>query len=726
MPDPIYIDEGMLEALRGLPRPLVCELVRVGWPQTTGDIYYAASQYDELPGYETLRARSLNIQARFSGERFQDVPFSSGVGDESVSLDFSDIDGGVRTLYAQHGPGLKVEVYYYFPELDWLCPVWWGHLQPPEGASVEAFKCKAAAGFRSAQLPLPRRAFYRGCQATFGGKLDSLAVVLDNDCPYSLHLGGPVGNLDPLTGLPYTTCPRHTPSVCIARLEPPGATRAPFFLAFDTVVETIINRQTKGPTLYPTSRGNENNLDKPLRVVFGVRRLRDLDLLAYLPQFNNNNPDKGFVRVLFAACEGRIASMWDCRVNDVAVGFEHLNVRFGERGQPPTGFSPNVPSYSGTALFFGVWGQVNPAEFGPGNLSGSCMVQGLDDIRMYSDEDTYVVGYSTNRGHCLGKVLNDRRWGYGLDYSRIHIPDLVELAAWCDETVATRDPGGALVVSTRSTFNAQLTEQNAQEQVKEICLAGRFGLPFQQTGKMRVVPLRKVEDLDACPVFTDEGADRNIVRSGREQKSSLTYSEKSDAELVNRVVVKFDDASNNWLERSLTFDDVDAQLRAGKAFGDHTQRVVEKKQTLAGVTGYGEAVRCGNLLLDLGPFDEGGLRNNLSVKFTTWFSFAVELHRYKVIRVVSAAIEPYGFEYFRVQSIKRKANLQVEVTAQAYPEEYYEQVEDLETPPGIPGDEGFPNPGGRPGERPEDIPFDLVEYTVDGQIVFRIQRGNLA
>ena len=712
----------MLDALKALERPRVCELVRVSWPAPTGDIYYSSEPYHLYPAYESLAARGLKIEARFGGERFQDLPFSSGVADESVSLDFVDIDGALRSLYALHGPGVRVECFYFFPEVGaegWLVGTWWGHLQPPEGATVDVFKCKAAAGFRSAQLPLPRRAFYRGCQALFGGKLDSLAAVAANDCWYNRHLGGDIGNLDP-EGNPYLDCPRHKPAVCIERLEPLGSTRAPQFLAFDTVVETIVNRQTKGPTLYPLSRGNETNLDKPLRVIFGVRRVRDLDLLAYTPQYNNNHPDKGFVRVLFAVCEGRIAAMWDCRVNDVAVGFEHLNTRLGAIRQPPTGFSPNVPNYSGTAHFFGVWGQVNPAGFGPNNLAGSCMVRGLDLIRVYADEEAYAHAYTTNRGWCLMEVLRNRRWGYGLDDARLHVPDFIELAAWCDEQVATRDPGGALVVSTRSTFNAQLTEQNAQEQVKEICLAGRFGLPFQQAGKMRVVPLRKVEGLGACPVFADEGDSRTIVRTGRDQKSSLTYSQKSDAEVVNRVVAKFDDASNNWLERPLTFEDVDAQLRAGKAFGDHTQRVVEKKYTLLGVTDYGEAVRLGNLLLDLGPFDEGGLKNNLSIKFTTWFKYAIDLHRYKVIRVLSAALEPYGFEYFRVQSIKRKPNLQVEITAQAYPAAYYEQMEDLEEPPPLPGDEGFPNPGGLPGERPEDLGFSSLTHTAD-QIRFRLQ-----
>lgn len=146
MPVIDYIDTGKLTALRALPSPRVCELVSVAWGGATGTRYYASSQYDELPGYETLRDREFTVEPRFAGERFKDVSFSSGLEDESVDLDFSDIDGQMRALYAMYGAGVRVEVFYYFPEIDWLVGVWWGHLKPPDGADAEIFKVKAAAG----------------------------------------------------------------------------------------------------------------------------------------------------------------------------------------------------------------------------------------------------------------------------------------------------------------------------------------------------------------------------------------------------------------------------------------------------------------------------------------------------------------------------------------------------------------------------------------------------
>jgi hypothetical protein len=81
------------------------------------------------------------------------------------------------------------------------------------------------------------------------------------------------------------------------------------------------------------------------------------------------------------------------------------------------------------------------------------------------------------------------------------------------------------------------------------------------------------------------------------------------------------------------------------------------------------------LLLDLGEFDEGGLENNLEIKFKTWFPLAqaLRLHKYRVIRVDNAELQSFyertaltAFQYFRIKKLRRLPNLQVEVTAQAY------------------------------------------------------------
>ena len=49
----------------------------------------------------------------------------------------------------------------------------------------------------------------------------------------------------------------------------------------------------------------------------------------------------------------------------------------------------------------------------------------------------------------------------------------------------------------------------------------------------------------------------------------------------------------------------------------------------------------------MGEFDEGGTANNLRVTFTTWWSYAVNLSKYQIIKVVSVdKFNSLGFQYF--------------------------------------------------------------------------------
>jgi hypothetical protein len=866
--------DDLLEMIAAGESPHVAEVIAVFWPTPTGTVYYAASQLDEL--YPDLGLEPVEARLSFNdGAPFREVIHESGLSDESVDLDFWDADGVISDLFQLHGAGVRVEIFYYFSDVDLLLSEWWGHLQPPDQADCERFVAQAAVGFRSSMLPLPRRAYFSGCQAIFGALLSTQSELDENDCPYNLHLeqgatsnpdyqnnlngsagsggaftkvsggnswncgashaaavaegdavfsftvsgayacagfsttdsprsgntdfafalqwnpdgsvtlkysntlllanvatwtagdqfrveirdGGfrmykgsseltpagfapPVpsyplylgiaiqnegagisaaqvaigdigaapafGLLDPDTGEPFTSCPRNSTAACIARLGDDLS-----YLAFDTIVETLINNQTVGPALLATSRGNESNLKRPLRVIIGSRVVRDLDLLAYTPQADTNHPDKGFVRCLFSVSEGRIRSMTNCKVNDTIIGFEHLNTRLGARRQPRTGFSPNVSNYSGTAHFFGVYGQVDASQYNATNLRGEATCEGLDDIRVYTTETSYTEQYTQSRAWALLRALMDKRWGMGYDRRRFEIEtDLIPLAAWCAETVAFTGSDGTLYTGPRTTFNGELNDRNAQQQITDICLAGRIGIPFPHQGKLRILPLSKVTIDESIPVFVDDGAGGNICVD-TQGKSTLTRSIVSDAELPNRIVVTFDDAAHGNVERPLTFEDVEQQLRAGRAFGDTSRRVVEKKYSALGVTSLGETGRLGNLLLDLGEFDEGGLQNNLRIQFDTWFAFVLALHKYKVIKVVSPQLTRYGFEYFRIRSVTRKSTLIASVSAQAYPVEYYSNMESIVTPPPIAPPGGEPNPGGVPGELPCNPGFTSLSFEGD-------------
>jgi hypothetical protein len=896
-------DHAKLDTLKAIASPAVSELVAVKWPDPDGTIYYCSTLLSELPGYEALAARNLNIELRFAGNQFLDIPQDSGISDDRIDLNFWDGDERDATgaftrtseltrLFQTHGAGAKVEVYYYFPQFDLLLLEWWGHLQPPaDGTSIDWLKCTAEFGFMSSMLPLPRRSLmFASCQEMFGGLLQTQEEIDEGGCAYNrqlnaatlevpdpvnatnvdtsgggatkdaggsawnagasfgevnaednavievtvgtgyaaagfcttaspingntdilfgvqwnpdgqatlrgvdsghsyanatswtagdvfriekrsgvfrlfknaslvapsayaapepvypLYLGiaiftpgagasaintaiggdigsGPsVGLLDPDTGLPFPSCPRNNRAACAARL---GDSLS--YLAGDTIIESHIVNQTKGPAITTTSRGNESTLKRPLRVIAGQRHVTDLDLMAYTIEPDTKHPEGGAAQVLFSISEGPNKSVTNVTVNGNVVGAQHLNVRLGLKRQQKTGFSVNVNNYSSTSLLYArVQGDFTKAT--ADDFKAECDVEGLTDVRVYSDQTHFTEQYSFDRAWWLEHVMRNKRWGWGINAQRIWQLDMIALSAWWAETVTVTDRDGNTTTGPRSLFHAELIDRTAQQQINDICLAGRCSLPFpDNSGYMRVVPLKRLtgDELAAAPLFTDRGENRNIVWDGPAEalKTTLTRSSLSDKDLPNRIVVTYDDAEHDHKQVPLTFEDVDQQLATGRAFGDFTRNAVEKSYTAFGVTEVGECGRLGNLLLDLGEFDEGGLKNNLRVQFTTWWAFTVELQKYQVIKVesdkldvvnavrVSQGLEP--FIYFRIRTKRRMSDLKVEVSAQAYPVAYYERLESAELPPPISPSFPLLNPGGGTGVLPFTIGFDSIEHTED-------------
>lgn len=708
-----------LQAYGGQPK--VCELVRVGWPDPDGAVWYGTKSVTPYLNDPNLLAQVDGpIDMRLDQGFFLDLTRDSMVVDDKVDLDFSDLDGELTRLYQTYGPGARTEIFYYFSQVDLMWPEWWGEILSPEGADGVRFRVSAEFGFLSNQLPMGRRGMYSTCSAIFGGQLKSLAEVAANDCPYNIHLeGGETGLLD--GGDPFPTCP-HNRAGCIARL---GDDKS--YLGFDTVLQTSIIGQTKGPNVTVTTRGNESNLKRALRVIFGERDVQDLDLLAYTVEPDTKHPEGGACSGAFAICEGPIQGQNAQSVNDVRVGFQHLAARNGELRQGVTGLKAN---YSGTALFFfRIQGDFTKTT--ADQLRGSVHAFGLRNVRVYSTETDYVEQYSQDRAWCLLRMLIDKRWGRGWDIARMVIQDWIDVSAWFAETVTVHDKDGNVTTGTRSTFNAELIERTAQQQITDVCRAGRVSLPYPDRGKIRIKPLRKATDdeLENAVVFSDRGTDRNIL-VGQDGNSLLTWSEVNPRELTNQWIVTFDDAANKTTETPLIFEDVDQQLAAGRAFGDFTRHAAQQTMPAFGVTNVGEAGRFGNTLLDLGEFDEGGLKNNLRWTFTTWFAYAIALTKYQIIKLDSAKLDRLktareaadpakpNFDYYRVRSFRRLPDLKVEVSVQAYPEDYYEQLESEEAP-AIPPTGFIENPGGGGGRLPLDVDFEEIGHGLD-RISFKL------
>ena len=163
-------------------------------------------------------------------------------------------------------------------------------------------------------------------------------------------------------------------------------------------------------------------------------------------------------------------------------------------------------------------------------------------------------------------------------------------------------PEGIAYEHIRAMSDVELTQRTAQQQIENMCLAGRFSRPFLFQGKQCIVPLRALTDseLAACPVFTDYGENRNIIVD-ENGKSSVSRSQISDLDLPNRIEGQFHDYLQAHTEQNAPVaEDVEQQLRGGKVLGDTSRRQVTKKYSYLGVVTKGHAVKFSHCIIFLG------------------------------------------------------------------------------------------------------------------------------
>jgi hypothetical protein len=345
----------------------------------------------------------------------------------------------------------------------------------------------------------------------------------------------------------------------------------------------------------------------------------------------------------------------------------------------------------------------------------------VPNSRLFHDAVTpFYCQHTRNRAWQIARSLCDKRWGYGYDYERLNMDSWRTAADWVETYIRYTDSFGTNWDHFRSISDVELISKKVQQQIEDLCMAGRLSRPFLFDGKIHIVPLRALteDELDECPVFTDEGSTgRNVIfeRDGDVEKSTLKISRKSDLDLPNRIECTYDSANNAYQETPLQpVEDIDQQLRAGRVVGDKSRKINKKQHSLLGVTVEAQAVKMAWSLLDLGPFDEGGLQNNLKLTFKIWFMDALDLHPYKVIRFNSSRLTRYGFTYFRIMKVKRLDSLQYEIEAQAYNETY---MATFETEISSPYDPGTFPPTTEPGPTPSPciLTFGNVSWE-DGKL----------
>lgn len=667
----------------------VQEVIKIEWPSPDGTLYYGVQATDQTASVPPTFTVIPRIIADSDGaEVFMPVSLDASIGDEEIDITFEDLDEAVADLMQTHGEGVRATLIYWFPQAELELPFWFGHLEYGSDESELSITIKAVQGFRSAEANVPGGGHYQFCSAVFGGLLATQAQIDAGACPHNKHIGGLIGINDPSTSQPWTYCDRLSILSCINRGVNPL-----YHLSHRTIERTVQNNQTSGPNLLSTSQGNETGLEEAVRVVMGRRRIYGARLLAYRRDLNNNHPDLGFFLGQYEFCRGPSKSLTQMRFK---VGNEekpadpyHLNYRLGEKGQsayPADNWQLTPHGYSLVVHAKYNFGQLNPAEVDPADATGSGLVEGLNNIRVYTDADTYTETYTTNRVWQLLHIMTDKVWGYGLDHSRFNIDSWIEAADWCEQYVTFTDTFGSEWAHIRSESNVELIGRKVQQQVDDMCMAGRLSRPFIFNGQIHIVPLRALteEELAAAPVFRDTGdenAPPNIVIEDDGMSTVRIGERLSVKDLPNRIECTYDDAVQDWQKVPLRpIEDHDAQLAAGRLVGDGTLKVNKKEYHLLGVTNEAQATKLAWTLLDLGPHDEGGLQNNLPISFDAWYLDTLDLHLDKVIKVESAKLTKYGFDYFRVKNIKRGEGLICEITAQAYAADYIEALEVDTTP----------------------------------------------
>lgn len=712
------------------------ECVAVHWPQPTGTRYYSTSQYDLAPNFPEWPYKPLEtrLRGRKSAQEAAEqppeyIPFTSSyeINDDVIQLEFVDgtatqrlspLTGGMETvieettmtaLFELHPEGAKVELLGFFsaPEANFKLqtpPLWWGLLNPPSEISGGIVRTSATFGYRSTQGLLPRRLMSATkCQAVFPPerpKMMLTEIEQDNACPYSVHKGGNVGNLNPTTGLPYSACPKDSRAVCHARIG--GDVERLPFLAFESILgsETVTN--SKGANTLATTKGNESALNVPCPVIFGERKLRALPVLTYQIQVATKKPENGTVSAIFPVSDSSVESITEPKINGTPVTVapgtnkNQFLYNLGERQQAPLNLTgvQKAANYSKVAhwrgLIFGAFGGK-----GAGDFSGECTVRGNNEIKVYTSASAFTKQYTTNRAWCLYWLLMNRIAGEGDSETLYDITDWLELATRCDDQVGYADSSGAFFTGTRSTFNCQVEGRSTTQVIRDICLAGRFSLPFAFEGKKRIVLLKEETLDDSIPVFRDRhnaatGQPANII-------DDIRISKLQAWQQPNQITVWFDDAEHENIRRPLVFEYQDLQEARGRALGDSSQQILTKEYNAFGVTNFGEAVRFGNLIGDLGEFDSGGVKNPYRISFTLQSALmadALALHPYKVIKIESPYLAPLrestgeAVEYFRILNLSRNSNGTLGLTCQHYPRGYYSRIEDATQPPPMTGSAG--------------------------------------
>ena len=679
----------------------VAELVKIHWPSPDGakvyswwnclaDTAYTTPLTDWLDGDPLVPGFVATDEKKV--ERFHTITRTAALSDDVVQMRVSNYGRTFEGLCYQHRGGVKVEIFYFFPEIaddalgnDYsVVNVFTGHLRKADSANEDFVNVTVRAGVRSPSLLVPSRVPASNCQWYYNGDTDANGDRVfptglpDNPCDIDAHYGGSRGTNDPGTGQPWASC-NHTldqgTNNCTAINGSLALARQIYGGDDYTIESTLIGRgdhKTRSTTI-----GNEIRLEN-LPVLYGEYHAKQLQLARYAKEYNpsEDNQDQGTIRTVFKVSEGPIEEITDVKVMDRDLPRTDglgLETRLGMQRQSATTYSADMLSLNRTAHFRGDINPVDPTGVQAQDILGECKAKGRSTVNIYAADGSYTQAYTYNRADCFADLLLNQWYGYRMDKARLSLDDIVYLRA------------------LSSNFHAYVQQRTIQQLMEDICLAAVGGgspgwfRPFWYNGKLRILPILDTDlTLSDIPqIKSNFGSTRNVLIDPATKLPRIEPFYRDDDEIPTAYTVTINDAQHGSIERPITFNADRNQYQEGSRYGDNSKRRDPKTVAGMGLTTEAEARVLGEFLLKMGPFGTGGLLNNCSVTFTisALSSIGLNLHPNKIVKLPAASndrLEKYldsdgnQFEYFLVTGLRTSPRLELEVTAQAWAEPFWD------------------------------------------------------
>lgn len=340
--------------------------------------------------------------------------------------------------------------------------------------------------------------------------------------------------------------------------------------------------------------------------------------------------------------------------------------------------------------------------------------------------------WTNNRVWCLLDLMTDSKMGMSYPFARFDTANWVEVGSWSAQLVTfaftNTDSETRTFSHKRTQFDCVVEGRSVAEQIVDICRSGRFSVPYQSGGVLKIAAFRAFtqDELDNAPTFYDSGDNQNIFWS--DGAPAIEYAQRPDDQITNEIKLVFEDGSNGDNARPITVDDPDQKALAGRNLGYESLQDIPTEFAAFGVKNLNEAVKLGYGLLRFGQFDEGGTQNNGTVTVFVPLVWALKVERHGPIKVVSELFDgltlPGGdtVEYFRVLQIFRVSKDMVKIVAQVYNHTKYTSFETVDGsgdpppwPPPYPGPDPRPDPNPLPDPQPCQLTLQSVEYDTTGQ-----------